>query len=652
MLLSIGMIVKNEEKTLRACLEGIKPILERVESELIIADTGSTDGTMAIAREFTRNVYPIEWRGDFAWARNTTLDKSSGEWYMFLDADEVFQDVSDIIRFFNSGEYRRYRSASHLMTMQGDEARNTYTRLYKKERDTRFQGRIHEQIPLQPPVKGLNSLSLHTGYVFEGEEGAAKKAAKHRRNMAPLLEMYRENPHDRRVVALIVNELMSADELGEARRFLDIGLNLGGDRDADVFYHFLQYADLVWSVKSEAFERAADAADNYFKTSPKLFVAAVSMRIAQALALEKLKRRGEAAEAYKEALNLLKAHRAGKLDDEDVRMNVTKSPAKNMEKTAAAGVAGNYAALGDFNGAYEWIKKYGLDTAEMLACVRDGERAGELEGFVRACYKYLPKKGLEALSKRDRFIYYANNAYDYKAQGDALKFVSGIRAALKEDPSMGAAVQKTIEGLTNAPKDDVTLPPAVQLAQETEALKNAVMGLITKGRLGAAGQILEKYAQVNPKDPDIRVMLSIISRALANPSLPSEMELMQKVETVFILSNMIVGGSGVINSVLRKAQLMEETWGARPLILTCSHNIELRRVTKALRAADGKKTGLGRHTKVINAYEYFQHSYAPGLENKAVYPDLSSDDYRRTEDKAVYEVLRDGVPVRREFFTG
>ncbi len=93
MILSIGMIVKNEAGNLRECLTGIKPILEQVESELIIADTGSRDGTMDVAKEFTPNVYEIEWRNDFAWARNTTLERARGEWYMFLDADEVFEDV-------------------------------------------------------------------------------------------------------------------------------------------------------------------------------------------------------------------------------------------------------------------------------------------------------------------------------------------------------------------------------------------------------------------------------------------------------------------------------------------------------------------------------------------------------------------------------
>ncbi|MBQ8841096.1 MAG: glycosyltransferase, partial [Ruminiclostridium sp.] len=89
MLLTIGMIVKNEEKYLEQCLNGIKPILEQVDSELIIADTGSTDRTVEIAKKFTDNVFYFEWIKDFSAARNSTLEKAKGEWFMFVDGDEV-----------------------------------------------------------------------------------------------------------------------------------------------------------------------------------------------------------------------------------------------------------------------------------------------------------------------------------------------------------------------------------------------------------------------------------------------------------------------------------------------------------------------------------------------------------------------------------
>ena len=53
MKLTIGMIVKNEEKWLDKCLSAIKPILDNVDSELIITDTGSTDRTVEIAKKYS-----------------------------------------------------------------------------------------------------------------------------------------------------------------------------------------------------------------------------------------------------------------------------------------------------------------------------------------------------------------------------------------------------------------------------------------------------------------------------------------------------------------------------------------------------------------------------------------------------------------------
>ena len=105
--LSIGMIVKNEEKNLRACLEALKPLREAVSSELIIVDTGSEDETVQIAKEYTEKVYSYEWNKDFAAARNYGLDRAIGQWFMFLDADEQLVDPDELIEFFSNPKERK-----------------------------------------------------------------------------------------------------------------------------------------------------------------------------------------------------------------------------------------------------------------------------------------------------------------------------------------------------------------------------------------------------------------------------------------------------------------------------------------------------------------------------------------------------------------
>ena len=60
-LLSIGMMVKNEEKNLDKCLKSLMPILENLKAELIIVDTGSEDSTIQIAQKYTDKIYYHKW---------------------------------------------------------------------------------------------------------------------------------------------------------------------------------------------------------------------------------------------------------------------------------------------------------------------------------------------------------------------------------------------------------------------------------------------------------------------------------------------------------------------------------------------------------------------------------------------------------------
>ncbi len=173
MVLSIGLIVKNEEKYLEKCLTALKPILESIDSELIIADTGSTDNTVEIAKKFTDNVFHFEWINDFAAARNSTLERARGEWYMFIDADEILQDCADIISFFKSGEYKKYGSATYVIRSYSDTrdsekyADNRNHRLTVRNPEVRFINPVHEALSvIITPCKNLELIADHYGYAY------------------------------------------------------------------------------------------------------------------------------------------------------------------------------------------------------------------------------------------------------------------------------------------------------------------------------------------------------------------------------------------------------------------------------------------------------------------------------------------------------
>ncbi|NLM74439.1 MAG: glycosyltransferase [Clostridiaceae bacterium] len=86
MKISTCLIVKNEADNIARCLDSVKTISD----EIIVVDTGSTDNTVEIARSFGARVYFYEWDNNFSNAKNFALDKATGDWIIFLDADEYF----------------------------------------------------------------------------------------------------------------------------------------------------------------------------------------------------------------------------------------------------------------------------------------------------------------------------------------------------------------------------------------------------------------------------------------------------------------------------------------------------------------------------------------------------------------------------------
>ena len=83
MSLSVIVITRNAGATLKRCLESV-----RWADEIVVLDSGSTDDTVAIAREYTGMVETTaDWPG-FGVQKNRALERAAGEWVLSLDADE------------------------------------------------------------------------------------------------------------------------------------------------------------------------------------------------------------------------------------------------------------------------------------------------------------------------------------------------------------------------------------------------------------------------------------------------------------------------------------------------------------------------------------------------------------------------------------
>ena len=82
------MIVKNEEAILARCLDSVADLVD----EIVIVDTGSTDGTKTLAAKYTDLIFDFEWNDDFSEARNFAFSKASMEYIYSADADEVLSE--------------------------------------------------------------------------------------------------------------------------------------------------------------------------------------------------------------------------------------------------------------------------------------------------------------------------------------------------------------------------------------------------------------------------------------------------------------------------------------------------------------------------------------------------------------------------------
>jgi glycosyltransferase involved in cell wall biosynthesis len=194
--LSLCMIVKDEEEMLPRCLAAAAPAVD----EIVIVDTGSTDRTIEIARELGARVIERAWTGDFAEARNASFDAATGDWLMFLDADEVL--VAEDVERLRALTGQTWREAFYLAEISytgelgdGTAATHTALRVFRARPEYRFSGRLHEQIadtlPTHLPerIQATDVRIEHFGYL-----GAVRDAKeKSRRNIELLLKQRDEN---------------------------------------------------------------------------------------------------------------------------------------------------------------------------------------------------------------------------------------------------------------------------------------------------------------------------------------------------------------------------------------------------------------------------------------------------------------------------
>ena len=219
---SIGIIFKNEIRCLERCMKSLQPLREAVPCELVMADTGSTDGSREVAEKYADILFDFPWIDDFAAARNAVMDRCSGRWYLSIDADEwLAEDIAELTglarlkkipKDYIGVKIRNYRSpalekSDNYLDFLG-------IRMARLSTGVRYEGCIHET--WRDPKTGIldviplgNTWLYHDGYVYEN---TALQAAKRERNMTLLRKKLEEDPENLKTLTECVDSTKNEDK--------------------------------------------------------------------------------------------------------------------------------------------------------------------------------------------------------------------------------------------------------------------------------------------------------------------------------------------------------------------------------------------------------------------------------------------------------
>ncbi len=344
-ILSIGIIFKNEIRCLERCLKSFQALREAVLCELVMADTGSDDGSRAIAEKYADILIDFPWIDDFAAARNAVMDRCSGFWYLTVDADEwLDEDIAGLIAFLKSHSRRSYTGAGLIVRnyvtddFSGDYNDFFAIRIVRMDTGVRYNGAIHERWDLpEYNIYGLSKTILHhDGYVWTNSNYIAKQ----KRNMDLLEKKLAEDPNKpATLMQCVESSSASKNHVYYARRAARAVLEKREGWE-EFGPPILRYAANATSLEAQPdFQKWVDLAKEWFPNSPFTTIDVAYLEFCNLVIKEKYAEAIPIGESY---LHNLKEYNEGCFDIRDILYSTLMMAAKSREEQVRCFLASAY----------------------------------------------------------------------------------------------------------------------------------------------------------------------------------------------------------------------------------------------------------------------------------------------------------------------
>lgn len=208
MSICLSMIVKNEAHCIVRCLESVKSVIDY----WIICDTGSTDGTQNIIKEYLKDIpgelHQKEWI-DFSTNRNQALElsKTKADYSLIIDADDyLIIEKEDAFDNINAPVY--------FINIRHHDVVYSRLQLVKNTVDAKYIGVLHEYLSVPPNTK---IETLHGCHMYYGANGArSKDASKYLKDAEVFEKVLEKEPNNPRNVFYCAQSYRDAGNLNKA----------------------------------------------------------------------------------------------------------------------------------------------------------------------------------------------------------------------------------------------------------------------------------------------------------------------------------------------------------------------------------------------------------------------------------------------------